>query len=572
MPPPQLPPSIPPPPPPSRGMPPPGLAVPSQVGPSPVVDPEIQKQIAEAEQKVRAGRRRSWLIGLGAVLALLLGLWAGWSYFSATVLTYAELDGPVGLVRNPESPDELTLSYRACSPGLVGFSRSAADRQTELLESAADSDMGRTQKFCWNIHGLDTGDVVRVTHRDGWGLVTDELAVPDIVGLYTKRTLANRSQWIGQCGGSEESEKAVAAGLDWLARHQSLIGFWSAQNLRAGGCCEAGSPCDGAGNTFEIAQTGLSLLAFHAAGHYPNTHSQYADTVARGLKWLIEQQNEDGMLATTDVVKRYRKKKSDVPTTYMYEHGMAAFALADACAAAYASGKPPEEKYLVAAAKAIRFIEQNQHTDGGWRYTPDLSLPSDTSVAGWSILALASAREADLPVSDRTIGRVRSFLEARKAHQNGRTYYLPGSIISDATTGVGMLGRQFLLEEPDDELIADAAKYLAAKAETSWDPKNPKKGSPDYYLWYNCTLAMFQAGGEPWKRWNGVVRDVVIGRQRHDGCMRGSWDPDGPHGSTGGRIISTAFATLALETYYRYTSRAERESGVVRQLMQTTRE
>jgi hypothetical protein len=64
---------------------------------------------------------------------------------------------------------------------------------------------------------------------------------------------------------------------------------------------------------------------------------------------------------------------------------------------------------------------------------------------------------------------------------------------------------------------------------------------------------MFQHGGAPWKQWNTKVRDQLVRRQRLDGHFAGSWDPDETkEGSTGGRIYSTALATLTLEVYYRF--------------------
>jgi hypothetical protein len=121
-----------------------------------------------------------------------------------------------------------------------------------------------------------------------------------------------------------------------------------------------------------------------------------------------------------------------------------------------------------------------------------------------------------------------------------------------------MLARQFLLDAPNDPLIPAAAQYLAGEAVRRWGDRRSAAGDHDYYLWYNCTLGMYQAGGPPWEQWNPVIRDTLINLQRHDGCARGSWDPDFRWGPQGGRILSTALAALTLETYYRYTAPQER--------------
>ncbi|HBN74959.1 MAG TPA: hypothetical protein DD473_03875, partial [Planctomycetaceae bacterium] len=72
------------------------------------------------------------------------------------------------------------------------------------------------------------------------------------------------------------------------------------------------------------------------------------------------------------------------------------------------------------------------------------------------------------------------------------------------------------------------------------------------YYWYYGTLAMYQFGGEEWNQWNGQVRELLIAKQRKQGPLAGSWNPDGPWGGYGGRIYSTALATLSLEVYYRF--------------------
>ena len=52
--------------------------------------------------------------------------------------------------------------------------------------------------------------------------------------------------------------------------------------------------------------------------------------------------------------------------------------------------------------------------------------------------------------------------------------------------------------------------------------------------------------------WNAEGREHLVRAQKRGDAMDGSWDPSGPWTETGGRVLSTCFATLTLEVYYRY--------------------
>ena len=280
---------------------------------------------------------------------------------------------------------------------------------------------------------------------------------------YALRVAEHKEEWIAEYGGSKESEAAVAAGLDWLVRHQGEDGSWRTSYLahRRGGVCEEGGRCGG-GQDFPFAQTALAVLALQAAGSFEFNDARYSAAVRRGLHWLAEHQNHDGLLYD----------HSGLGSTYMYEHGMAAFALAESCAAAKAFGRPPDKQILAAATKAIGYIEKHQHSDGGWRYSDLKQENSDTSVSGWQVLALKSAHGADIPFSDECTQKVKYFFQRCELGDHGRTGYQPGQQITHATTGVGMLVHQFLLNDPDADLVRQAAPYLADQAERLW-------GSPD---------------------------------------------------------------------------------------------
>lgn len=381
------------------------------------------------------------------------------------------------------------------------------------------------------------------------------LPAPQPTATYAERTKPKTLELLAQYGGTEQSQAAVEEGLNWLARHQAYDGHWGADCLAAGPIsrCEPAHPCDGAGNPFEAAQTGLAVLAFQAGGHYYFNEQKYSDNVERGLRWLVERQAPGGWIVGSQNPSPSQIATGNAPFQqyFMYEHAIATFALCESCAVALAEGRQPEPRYLAAATQAVRFLEQVQHVDGGWRYTVAKREPSDCSVSGWVMLALKTAHGAKIAVDRRTLSRMTLFF--RRHRLGARTVYkTPSEQGTDAIIGVGMLVDEFIAHNPRSSLVEAGATFLAGKAALPWGEVGALAQS-DYYLWYNCTLAMFQAGGRAWERWNESVREHVIGRQLHgDGCERGSWPPDDAWSERGGRIYSTALAVLTLEVYYRF--------------------
>jgi hypothetical protein len=376
---------------------------------------------------------------------------------------------------------------------------------------------------------------------------------PDsVLGTYINRTKKDKPQWIGRYGGSPETEASVQEGLNWLVRHQAAEGFWSSECLGPRETypqsrCEKTGLCATPGRNYVMAQTGLALLALQAAGNYECNEEKYSSHVRRGLNWLVDQQRRDGALVGPLSVQR-----ANYGRNFMYEHAMAAFALAEACAVRRAMRKEDAPLLRRAAQRAVAFIEQQQHDDGGWRYSSSSAQRSDCSVSGWAMLALKSARAAKIPVSQQTIERTRDFFRSCET-DDGRTAYVTGaSAHSDAVVAVGMLAHLLLLEDPAAPLVGTSATHLANRAERYRG--NVGSGTAEFYTLYNASLAMYLTGGTGWDRWNNAIRDAVVANQDPGpGCERGSWNPRGTYGGNqGGRIYSTALATLTLEVYYRF--------------------
>jgi hypothetical protein len=367
-------------------------------------------------------------------------------------------------------------------------------------------------------------------------------ALADVPEPFRPRLDPNRSALARGAGASEGSERAVARALDWLARHQDADGRWNGgsqrvpvEGLEAEGRtsftahCPAGDVCAGECHYIEAdtALTGLALLAYLGGGH-THTGGRYAEVVGRGIDYLLRAQKADGDL------------RGPSRAVGMYCHAMAALALCEAYAlTADARLRGPAER-------SVEFLARSQARDGlSWRYAPREPI-GDTSILGWVVLAMKSAQDAGLRVSQVAQRGAIGWLGAvSSGSSGGLASYQPARKVTPTMTAEAWVCRQFLGVGGPGPASDEAADYLLRSA--------PDRGPYNLYYWYYGTLAMFQHGGSAWTRWNDQVREQLVRRQRARGHAAGSWDPDDDlYGSRGGRIYSTSLAALTLEVYYRY--------------------
>ncbi|MGE3806060.1 MAG: prenyltransferase/squalene oxidase repeat-containing protein, partial [Gemmataceae bacterium] len=331
---------------------------------------------------------------------------------------------------------------------------------------------------------------------------------------------ADRTALVEKRGGTKESEAAVERGLDWLALHQNEDGSWSLEDFNKN-CKHA--KCSGAGKVHaDAGATGLALLPFLAAG-YTHQQGKHSRTVQRGLDWLIAQQDKNGLLERGN----YRP---------FYGHGIATLAVCEAFA------MTRDERLRGPAQKGLDFIASNQHSSGGWRYTPGQS--SDTSVTGWQVMALRSGQIAGLNVPNKTLANVHKWLKSVEGNKpTGGRFGYQGPDVNPAMTAQGLLCLQMLGGTPktDTRMIA-GADYLLENL--------PQAGKDTSYYWYHATQVMFHMQGKHWEAWNNRFRDMLVNDQIKQGPLAGSWTPRDAREQTGGRLYSTALRLLMLEVYY----------------------
>lgn len=356
-----------------------------------------------------------------------------------------------------------------------------------------------------------------------------------------------RDKALAREGGTAATEKAVEAGLDWLARHQGDDGSWDADGFPTR-CEKGGAACDGIGKgqhgeempcPFDAAISALATLAFLGAGHGPLTPGdRYAKVVEKALAAL-------------------RSGGGDVWS--------AALTTQAAAEAAVLSGV--EQDAEAARAGAARLLGSREK-DGAWAYAGSFRAGSDVPFAALVVPALVAARDvgAEFPAGlasdvDRWLGTL-EVDHGRLAYLlDGRAYgYTPTTANGVAAAAirewleVGREGERhrahlsLARSDPPDWTIS--FKEIAVKGQGK---VRVQIGHLSFYEWWYATMALFQAGGDGWRSWYARLASALVPHQRQDGCARGSWDPLGPYErQTGGRVFATALAVQMLETPYRH--------------------
>jgi hypothetical protein len=367
-------------------------------------------------------------------------------------------------------------------------------------------------------------------------------ATPAASDSYSLRNAPGRLSLIEGQGGNAKTEAAVVAALNWLVSAQSNDGRWNANQFGAGReQMVLGQDRGGAGRNADAGISALAVLAFLGAGH-SHLNGQYRDTVHRGLDFLLRSQAADGNLFGDATLY-----------AQMYCHSMATFALAEAAA------MTGDRRLEPAVRNAVNYSLAAQNmTSGGWRYRPGDT--GDTSQLGWQIMSLASAKRAGLNVPDQTWNRVDRFLRSvTRGTYGGLASYRPDSPSSTSMTAEALYCR-LVLEEMTGTGISDSAANEATNQLLAGLPSVERS---NFYYWYYATLALHhrqqsgEAAAAAWHTWNDAMTAALVNTQIADGTDAGSWDASSLWGGYGGRIYTTAMATMCLEVYYRYAPASE---------------
>jgi hypothetical protein len=226
----------------------------------------------------------------------------------------------------------------------------------------------------------------------------------------------------------------------------------------------------------------------------------------------------------------------------LYTHAQCAIACCELL------GMTNDSTFRPPAQKAIKYaVDAQDKVHGGWRYKPNED--SDTSVTGWFVMALQSARMAKLEVPADSLKNVTRYLDAAQINDGRRYGYWLQNQPSSAVSAEGLLCRQYLGWAQTDERLVEGLGDLIDKSPIAYD------SGPDHdvYYWYYATQAAHHLEGPIWEKWNNHMRQVVPSKQLKEGPEAGSWDPTGDKwGAFHGRLYMTCLSTYMLEVYYRH--------------------
>ncbi len=387
----------------------------------------------------------------------------------------------------------------------------------------------------------------------------------------------------------KDHEKAILDGLRWLIRHQNPDGSWGAATLAQR--CKPDKKCFDAqfkyDEHYDEGLTALALLCFLRAGYGDESKQDLVDTtttqrhhvadvVKNGLQWLVKRQRDDGS---------FGKERA-----FMYNEALCALALAEAY------GLKKSGTWKLPAQKSIEFLldAQRPNPSGkglwGWRYASRVEVEglrseyktkeeylqelhdSDTSVTGWAIRALESAKSNGLNVPKPAMEGAVAFCEWVTPDDGGGLvgYIQPSQAGANLTgpndagfvyhptsmSAVAMCIRILVENDRRDPFFEQAAQRIVKDMPLiQLDTTQPSPA--DYYYWYYGSLALSLYDGPestrknakywgPWKK--AVLECSMKVQDRTEGsCSHGGWTIGDRWNYAGGPIYCTAINVLTLE-------------------------
>lgn len=302
---------------------------------------------------------------------------------------------------------------------------------------------------------------------------------------------------------------AVEKGAKFLSKAQSSDGSFGQ---------------DAGQGAYRMAMTGLAGMALLSAGHTPG-RGQYGRNVQRALKFVLKNQQRDGLLTT----------QNDGQS--MYGHGFSMTFLAEAYGMDV--GGEDSAKIRETLTRAVKLTAKAQSSWGGWYYSPD-SGNDEGSVTITQVQALRACANTGIPVPQKTMDNALKYIHKSQNSDGGIRYTARdggGSSVALSAAGAELLLMAGQYQSKETKKVVDYLKK-------NLDPRQTQ-GYHDFYTNFYGAQAMAQIGrSEPatWQRYYKEMRNRLVKSQSGNG----SWSGDI------GATYCTAIGVMILSIPYQY--------------------
>jgi hypothetical protein len=297
--------------------------------------------------------------------------------------------------------------------------------------------------------------------------------------------------------------------------------------------------------------TSLCVLAFLARGHQPGK-GPYGEQINRAIDYVLNIQDPEMGSIFPDRFVGGRPPRS---FSGNYNHGISGLMLAEVYGM---SDARRHERLRDAIERALKYTraqqlrpKSNPDENGGWRYVHiQPGNDADLSITAWQLMFLRSARNAEFNVPEQWIKEAMDYIRRSfDVNERGFVYALSGDerYCSRGMVGAGIVCLE-LGGEHRSETSREAANWILRH---SFEPYN-NSGHPEdryHYSAFYCSQAMFQLGGEDWRRFFPRLLRVLTDAQH----ANGAWDPESSN-SRGdvkyGTVYTSALSVLTLAPPY----------------------
>ncbi len=280
-------------------------------------------------------------------------------------------------------------------------------------------------------------------------------------------------------------QQVVQRGLDWLAKNQSRVGHWTANN-----------------GQYPTAMTGLAGLAMLCEGS-TTTQGKYAPNIRRAVDFLLTKARPNGLIGDPHRDDRYT-----------YGHGFATLFLSQVLGEE--EDVQRREELVRVLTKAAEFSGRAQTRAGGWGYVSakDGQGFDEGSTTITQVQALRGCRNAGIPVTKEIIDSAIQYIRRCTLPDGGVQYNSQGGGGRPAITAAAV-ACLFNAGDYDSEYVPKLLSYCE---------KNLSNISHEgfghwHYAHYYYSQVLYREGGKTWEEY----RDKIFARLVSEAGADGAW-------------------------------------------------